>query len=261
MIKTTHVGSLPFLDIKSALAYTFEWDIPALFTLPMKNKFEFLGNDLIASLGFEPTLNLPRDYFKSRQEIAPHHLVQFLTFGEKIGKLESFKIQFPGPVTLYSMLENQDEIKFHELSEFLLEKYLVSIANLQKYGDILFVLDEPLLRNNILFYEKSATLLQLKETGSDVFVHCCDKIDLAQLENSLGSMHLDIGLYRDSPGFFELPLKFIGLNPAWDWLPTMGGNNFLFKDSLNLISPPCGLGLSKIQEVKGLPQLLQNFFR
>lgn len=266
MIQTTHVGSLPFLDIDSALEYTFKWDVPTLFTLPKLNKLELLGLETLRALGLNPApnqsdINLPLDYFQRSNDLTPLHLDMFLRFGEKVDKLSKFKVQFTGPVTLYSLLKNKEQINFMELSQFLLEKFVRCSERLQKYGDIIFVLDEPLLRENLLFYEKSKYLEALKKTRAEVFIHCCDKLDLTQLSQSLTSMHLDIDLYNDDPKFPPLTLPFVGLDVKLSIPPSINGIKLFKESSLKYISPPCGLALAKIQYVNDLPDIYKDICR
>lgn len=266
MIQTTHVGSLPFLETTAALDYTFRWDVPVLFTLPKQSSIEYLGLDLLSGLGLHTHSNkseiiLPKNFLQCSQKINPHHLKEFLLFGEKLNKLHKYKVQFPGPVTLYSLLGNRDEICFTDFSQFLLEKFVKCSEELQRHGEIIFVLDEPLLRENILFYEESNYLKVLAETRAEAFIHCCDKIDLSLLSNSLASMHLDIGLYRNTPGVLDLPLKFVGFKLDSGFLPTKTGSAHFVKNSLKYISPACGLGLDKTQDVSSLPEEFHKSFR
>ena len=126
-MQTTHVGSLPFKCLNQALDYTFEWDIPVLFTLPQISSQEFMGFDLISILAIggsqnQKTLSLRDDYLNCKKEITPLHLDAFIEYKDH-KKFNKFKYQVIGPVSLFQMISNKDEIQFEGLVSFLKDKY------------------------------------------------------------------------------------------------------------------------------------------
>lgn len=243
-MKTTHVGSLPFKTVAEALDYTFLWDVPVLFSLPQMRSQEFMGRDLLTMLGVEATRSLDKAFYKSKRELIPFHLKEFLRFREEKKNGSLFKYQLIGPVTFYQMLPNKNEIDFNFLKDFLLEKYIRLIEKLAVHGDIFFVLDEPMLGSHISFYSDKIYLNELSKVCKHSYIHCCDKLDLSTLEKIKSSLHLDMKLYPELLSSGELANEFIGLDKLSD---------LKFSDKSKFISPSCGLGIKKPSEILELP--------
>ena len=259
MIQTTHVGSLPYKNIDEAMEYTFKWDVPVLFTLPQLDKSQFLGSDVLNLLGIDfkwrdNQLHIPKDYFKSSKNIVPFYFEEFQKTCDK-KHIELMKYQLSGPVTLYSLLGNKSEVSFSEFSAFLLERYSRCIEDLKKRRGVFFVLDEPLLRNNIDFYRKNEIDNLFQNSSDYFFIHCCDRLQMDEVSEILELLHLDLGLYQEDTIRLMKNCKFIGMED-FDLIKNL---NSLYLRAPRFISPSCGLALKDVMELDQLIAKFQQF--
>lgn len=260
-MKTTLVGSLPFLSTTQAIDYTFEWDVPTLFTLPQKDRRQFMGHDLaylmnICEDSSKKKLVLRRDYLKCTKKIEPFYLKEFLEARDRVQNKELFKYQLIGPVTLYHMLDNKDEINFEDFSKHLFDHYTDCIQKLSAYGKMIFSLDEPLLNINKDFYKTSLYKNFLKSISAEVYIHCCSNILLADCQGFLDSLHLNHSLYNGQEG---MPCFFIGLEMNDTNLPQLIVDFQKNKNKVKLISPSCGLALESIQALENYLVFFNQF--
>jgi hypothetical protein len=219
-MKLTHVGSLPFLDINKALDYTFLWDIPVLPSLPILDKNQFLGEDI------KTLLDLNRLGLNSKKELEPFYFEPFIK-ELKARSMTRFKYQLIGPVTFYEM--NKDKFEFNELVDFFEIKYSCLLKNLQGYGELLFVLDEPLLDKNYDFYrsERGNSFIKKLETSAEIFIHSCAQLELEKTQGYTHYLNIDLSLYDRNEKKLE-EIQFPGSSK-------LGHAKYL--------SPSCGLAL------------------
>lgn len=261
-MQTTHVGSLPFKSVDQALNYTFKWDVPVLFTLPQMSSQEFMGADLTAILDIgEISSNgeviLKKDYFKSSKKVLPFHFDAFIKLKDH-NKINKFKYQLIGPVTLYQIISNREEIDFDDLVKFLKDKYFQLIKKLSLYGDLVFVIDEPLLKHNLNFYENDDFIKELEALGAEVYLHCCDKLNYKKLGDFKKDLHLDMGLFPNELMNFMIVSDFIGLEKPDSYHSFFAAEKLKVKAHFKYISPSCGLGISRVDEMLSLPESFKN---
>lgn len=236
-MKITHVGSLPFLNPKEAIDYTFKWDIPVLFTLPKLDPSQFMGEDLAFYLDIREAsigeLKLDKKYYQSTKKIIPKYLDDFLRAKEE-NEIHPLKFQMIGPVTFYEMINNKKKINFFDLVEFMQEKYCKLCESLAQYGELIFVLDEPMLDYNYEFYSSREGLLLLKtlEESAEVFIHSCAKLHLERTQNYTHYLNIDMTLYDKN-------------DQNLDQIIFPGGESLPYAKYL---SPSCGLALKKVNE-------------
>ena len=253
MIQTTHVGSLPFKTINDALEYTFRWDIPALFTLPNFDSRQYMGQDILTLLGIEyineeKGIRIAKDYFRDFKKIKPFYLDEFLRLASH-QKKGLIKYQIIGPITLYSLLSNKDEINFTDFCRFLQERYCECARFLRSYHSLFLVIDEPLLKENITFYQDSDFLEPIENFCEELYVHCCDRIDLVSTENLERKLHLDLKLFHEE---CQVPknCEFVGVDTSFFDKPKMLKDFCADFKNIRFISPACGLANSSLQETE-----------
>ena len=137
--QTTHVGSLPFLDVDQAIEFTFKFDIPVLFSLPKMGREHFMGFDILSYSKSWEQFNsgcLDNLYFEK----------EFFKAFEKQGDT-AFKVQLIGPVTLQKYFLK--DLDYLEVSQKLEEAYTYLVERLSSRGNLIFVLDEPALNEKI----------------------------------------------------------------------------------------------------------------
>lgn len=261
-MQTTHVGSLPFKSVDQGLQYTFEWDVPVLFSLPQMSTQEFMGADLTAMLDIgEISANggiiFKNDYFKSSKKILPFHFDAFIKLKDH-NRINKFKYQLIGPVTLYQMISNREKIDFADLVKFLKDKYFQLIKKLSLYGDLVFVIDEPLLKHNINFYENDDFIKELQALGAEAYIHCCDKLNYKKVGDFKKNLHLDMELYPNEFMDFMIGSDFIGLEDPDLYYSFFAAEKLKVKAYFKYISPSCGLGISKVDEVLSLPESFKS---
>ena len=151
------------------------------------------------------------------------------------------------------MLSNKENIDFYELEAFLLERYRDLVEGLSSYGEFIFVIDEPMLNRDLSFYERESFLGPLLEVCNEAYIHCCDKVEYSGLTSSKKYLHLDTSLYPDLLESGEFVSDFIGVDITSSELIKK-----ISKQKLKYISPSCGLGLSKSEDILNLPELFLN---
>ena len=189
---------------------------------------QFLGADIIS-------------LYKSKK---PFFLEEFTTYAYKLG-VKKIKYQLLGPITFYD-LNLDDQITY----ESFVDLHKKILRDLEIDFDVLYVLDEPCLgKNEVQDVQMLKELYQeLKEISSlGVYVHCCNKLDLALIKNlNEIDLNLDISLYENKT-LPESCLRFQGLKSGHK---TLGSS-----PQIEYIAPSCGLALNHAEE---LQEILKN---
>lgn len=261
-MKTTHIGSLPFLNIEQALEYTFQFDIPAIPTLPKLNKNQYLATDLIHLLGLQvegdSTYKISKPLQESNEEIEPFFLNEFLEKFKDSQKSE-FKYQGLGPISFYKLLSNYQQVDFKDVYEVLLDRYKKVILKLKPHGLSTFFLDEPMLyedfRGSVAALNRFVEELNVERVFSAV--HCCGKLKPSEINQAQFPMSLDFNLYsREERQRFNnriVPgVSFLG-DARPDYFSEVQTNCY------HRISPSCGLALKSLNEVEEICQNLNEF--
>lgn len=241
IVKTTHVGSLPFVDPEIALDFSLRFDIPALFTLPKADPKQYMGHDILSFTHnwsqFDIDSNLPYEdlFFKGLEK----------------SKKQSFKCQLIGPVSFRKYFKPKEEI--NQIEEKLLNFYRIIISRLEKRGDLFFVLDEPGLENFEDILSLNLFIDQIKSDDFEVGVHCCGDIE----EEIFGGLKLGLKQLDWSKRdriYFPQSISFLAgiankMSTNWGKLK--------FESENIIISPACGLANSTDPELEF--QKLKNF--
>lgn len=217
-VETTHVGSLPFTNPKDAINYSFQFDLPVLFSLPNFDSSQFMGKDIVDMLDIgvytnDHKIELNETYQLSTKEINPPFLDLFIEEMSKRGK-SNFKYQLVGPITFYKLVSSTDDVCLEEIGEFLFQKYKNLLNTLRPLGLKYFSLDEPSLRgassDEILFLVDFTTKLE-EVTKTAIIIHSCAKLDLENIGKLRQlALNLDLSLYSNEEISKLGSIKFIG---------------------------------------------------
>ncbi len=199
-VLTTHIGSLPYVDVEPALDFTFDFDLPVLFTLPKLDSNQYMQNELLTLLNLGHVQNkqiiLADNYLEVNKDIRPFYADEFFS-KLKREKQDQFKYQLIGPLSFYKLIKQ--EIPIQEVFDFLLVKYQTLVRDLNVYGKLYFSIDEPLLS---MATDGELKLLvdffnKLKSANSGkTFIHLCCKLEQQQLSFFDSSwLNLDLSLY------------------------------------------------------------------
>lgn len=261
-MKTTHIGSLPFLSLDQALDYSFQYDIPVIPTLPKLDKKQYIGHDLIHLLGLEvpgeATYKLSAPLTEAKAEIEPYFLNEFLE-RFKASRKEEFKYQNLGPVSFYKLLSQYQDIDFKDVYEILLDRYKKLILKLKPLGLTTFFLDEPMLyedfRGSVMALNRFVDELCVDKVF--VAVHCCGKLKPYEINQAQFPMSLDFNLYTDEERRRFNNRIVPGVSFAGNETPAYFSevkNNYYHR-----ITPSCGLALKTLSEVEEIHRNLNKF--
>lgn len=252
----THVGSLPFVDIKIALDYTFKFDLPVLFSLPNLDDKQFMGKDIVFQLDIgdytdQHKILLKDDFQSSSQSLIPPFKDIFLKRMKEESRSE-FKFQLIGPITFFRLVHSS-KVSLEAVGSFLLEKYRELVLSLVVHGLSLFVLDEPILAQSTR-KEREFLRYFLNEleqiSGVKFGVHVCSKLEVEQISEFKGILlNLDYSLYTKAEIRSMSETNFIGLklgelssqHITGDFKGNQGQNYYL--------SPSCGLCFHQTEEI------------
>lgn len=206
-MRTTHIGSLPFIDEQEALEFTFQFDLPVLFTLPNKNFQDRMDQEILFL----------------RDQLIPTHWNLFRDGLESRGK-KYFKYQLMGPVTARKVLDLDLDVTFYQ-------KILQPLEGLY-----LFHFDEPAMSSDGEYVESRRVLNQLKSCFPQVKMgfHLCQKIactSMAMVDEPYN--HLDGSLYTSQELSQLANIKMISLGGQWR------------VQGIDWIAPACGLANAK----------------
>lgn len=252
-MKSTHVGSLPFLSINQALDYTFKYDVPVLPTLPRFDDKQFIGADVVYMLDLgkfdDRRMLLNDDFHKSTKELIPFWANDFFARFKGSGK-DEFKYQSIGPISFYTMAKKNKKVDFKVVYDLLMTKYSSLLKQLKNEGDFLFVLDEPLLFEDFqnTYPALESFCEELKGIHSNLAIHCCGKLSIFQLNQCTTPMSIDFNLYSEEE-ILQLKNEII---PGVTYLEEEPEYLKLIREgkiSAKYITPSCGLAYKTLDEV------------
>jgi hypothetical protein len=163
MIKTSHIGSLPFNNTNEADRFNSFFDLPVLYTLPNLDKSQFMLDQVLGEY---------KKYSKGilKRSIKVPNL-------KAIKDYDSFKYQMVGPITLIKSLQLTDQCEIEDLLNWYI-KQLRNLFSINISKTCYFFLDEPMLfmatkddyilLNNFLSSMRSLFL--------KVGIHCCSEM-------------------------------------------------------------------------------------
>ena len=182
-IEITHIGSLPFLDIEDAIDYTFKFDIPVLFTLPILHPNEFMGQDILNQLKIpfrmvDHKIYLEESSLVTSSELIPPHYDRFINECVKRNR-DEFKYQLIGPFTFYKMMTSSSNIAFKDAWNFLFDKYLHLFDLFDSYK-IIFFIDEPSIflasTEELSLIKSFMDRLSVHKNIKNIGIHFCSKL-------------------------------------------------------------------------------------
>lgn len=230
MIRTSHIGSLPFMNTKDADHFNSYFDLPALYTLPIMDKKQFM---------LEQVIGEHRSY--SDQILETSLDVSNL---ESLKDFNHFKYQMVGPITLIKSLKLSDEKSIGDLLNWYL-KELNDLLPKDISKKCYFFLDEPML---FMATDEDYELLnnflsKLESVFNRIGIHCCSEMrpELLKFEYingiSIESKYInDLDLNLDFDLFLGvLDTKTIELDPIVK-LEEFKGNVY--------VTPHCGLAFT-----------------
>lgn len=234
MIQITHVGSLPFLEVKEALEFSFSFDIPALFTLPNRSEKEFLGQDIVELMKVE----MPFYYNEFKEEALKRNT-------------KTIKYQIVGPITLKRLYPC---FKTPELLR-LCKKI---ISNLQADFNLILAIDEPYLfkADELEILELKSFILDLKKYSLEyLYIHSCSRLSKEQLESLRGiNLNLNQLLYLNEKlsvehnAFFGFECDESLISSEDSSLLKMRFNEI--QANIRFMTPACGLALKRKEDIR-----------
>lgn len=130
MIKTTHVGSLPFLNTKDADVFNSKFDLPVLYTLPALDKNQLMLEQVVGNVK-----EFDKSILSRTIEVFNLHSIQ---------NRSKFKYQMIGPVTLIKALDIRDDVIIEDILNWYLGQ-LKKLIGSKESKRCYFFLDEPML--------------------------------------------------------------------------------------------------------------------
>lgn len=261
-MKTTHIGSLPFLNIDDAIAFNKKFDTPVLSTLPVLNKNEFMLDQLLGGIQGSDIVNY------RIQLNAKYKLQKFkIPFILEDKFLRSFSVstmkwQVVGFITFLKSIDIQlSLLQIEELRAWYLENVYAYHKFLKQYFEevILFV-DEPMFNNENDLKEFIEYHQELKKNIDTIYVHCCNYIGpLLLKEISDINISLDCFLYK------EVEIKLISDQISMVALGVISAisletirQNLSTIDNCEYLTPSCGLAYSEIDNLVHISSKLRN---
>ncbi|MAZ48125.1 MAG: hypothetical protein CME65_06160 [Halobacteriovoraceae bacterium] len=231
-VETTHIGSLPFVQLNQAIEFTFKFDIPVLFTLPHLDPKQFMGIDVLSRTHNLASLDIELPYEKE--------------FFKRLASQDSkiFKTQLIGPITLHKYFLKDQTLESVASKLGVLYKNLIN--RFIEKGDLFLVIDEPALKSRSEIEFLNEFFYKLNIVDCEVGLHCCSDIneeifELLKIKNK----QLDWSLRnKDNFNRDEVFLGGLEMRAPETW------GNFLFSKKNLIISPACGLANESNPEMR-----------
>ena len=265
---TTQIGSLPFLDISSAIDYAIQFDLPFIPSLPQLDKSEMM-------------MALAMDgYLKMDISIKEKCLIPML---EKY-RPERCKYQVLGPVS--AMYIHNMKLDEQMLLEYLLQKISEVEKKFQQYNSqLVLFLDEPCLEfvgtKDYLILQKTVEALRDELKIYDVGIHCCSNANWQRV-NDLPISMLSFDYYRYHQSLNQHLMEFEDKTLCFGVLPTTFDHSSNYnlnlqtkqiKNNIKMVTdysfqnversfyvtPCCGLGMSSIEHANVALKIAEFF--
>jgi len=257
-VHLTHIGSLPYTDFDQALDFTFQFDIPVLFTLPkldptQQMHAQFVLPMQIGQIGEKTIILDEKKFLYSSDIFIPHYWNEFSKSLEN-KHIKKFKFQLMGPVSFIKLVGDLDSLNItkQQIFERLSQIYANTLQVLSSNYDVLFFLDEPMFNTasheDINLFNKLVNNLN-SLTRVEIGMHVCSKVESSTLNLvKIAIKNLDMNLYSSE----ELQL-FTGLN-SWGTVNLSkithhyGMSQYVGSGEL-YITPSCGLAFDLIEDL------------
>lgn len=222
-VETTHIGSLPFIQIDQAIEFTFKFDIPVLFTLPQLDAKQFMGVDVLSMTHNLTSLDIELPYERE--------------FFKRLDSQDSniFKAQLIGPITLQKYFLKEQALE--KVASKLGILYRNLIKRFIKKGNLFFIIDEPALNSRYEVEFLNEFFKRLNILDCEVGLHCCSDID-EEIFDCLNLRNKQLDWSSRKKTHFKQGEGFLGgleVRPPRTW------GSFLFSKKNLIISPACGL--------------------
>lgn len=253
MAKSTHVGSLPFTNIKEAIEFNKKLDLPSLPTLPSISENEYMLQQIAGGIK-----NIKIENFKivtNKLVLNDEFKIKFLALDDFISEFKNttIKWQVVGPMTLlksfaFQLSKKDQECLLSWYQKLILNFHLDLIKN---FKQVYLILDEPLFDIK-LRPELSASIKYFKQMNIEVGLHCCAKLKPTDLNGfNLDMLSIDCSLYSSE--------ELIEFRAACNTI-VAGMISSVTAESIKIpkgfirsndfISPTCGLAFSSQKTVK-----------
>lgn len=236
MIQTTGVGSLPHHVVDAALGHSFEYDIPFMPQLPIKNPAEYMipqALEGLPGLSFDQDGMVQIDYSafekgfgdftkKVANIIAGKELWTFpvdyysawkpFLFELQERKVPAAKVQLTGPLTSQWLIASKPDLTSKvdlatPIVQLITAKTLTMAQKLISLGVQPYIFfDEPGLyafnannpRHLLAMMEMRILVSAIRKTGAIVGIHCCSNANWKNLlESGIQVLSFDVGLSLD----------------------------------------------------------------
>jgi methionine synthase II (cobalamin-independent) len=233
--------------VTAALDFTFEFDLPVLFTLPSLGQEHFMGFDVASLMGIldgvgnKQRVQLKSHFYRTGHDIVPFNLSEFLM--RQNG--EAFKYQLVGPYTFYKMLD-KPILSFEQFCNFLIPYYKKLIKMLQKEGMSLFSLDEPMFGGIIkegpdFLILTCRFIRELESKNCELSIHICSDIPSSLASKIPAMLNLDYSILSHPKKGYMNQTNIFGFSEGLCNLQDfVGANSVDYLEDL-YISPACGL--------------------
>lgn len=259
MVKTTHIGSLPFKNIDLAIEFNKLFSLPVLSTLPLISKSEYMLNQVLPGIEGGSLKNLKINLDKDYNFI--DYKIPFIIEHDFFKEFAGFEIkwQIVGLVTLLKSFNNLSESEYSKMTHWH-AKNIIEYHNflLPHFSKVNLFLDEPMYNE---FADKNLLknfLDLLKNEAIEINIHCCANIthelfsELKLDGLSFDYTQLKSTSYSDLEKFAKkLYLGVINTQTFQRVRPIP------FKDSY-FLTPACGLAYSDPEMVLKVPNILKS---
>lgn len=261
MTHTTHIGSLPFLDLDKTIEFNSRFDIPVLSTLPKLDSNEFMIDQVVFGMknvehsNFQLSINSQIKLEDFQFQFCLRDL--FI----KAFKNKTIKWQILGPVTLLKLFKTPLSSK---TKNKILSWHSQNILNFHKeltteFSKVIFFLDEPMLStsDDMGLLNRFLDMLSLDNMG----MHNCSELNICIINKLPSNLALsfDMKLLNDELidqlGRSKNPL-YNGIIDTLDMSLLSATPTFL--QYAYAVTPSCGLALSDINKVLSVPEKLKT---
>lgn len=257
-MKSTHIGSLPYIKIDKVISFNRKLDLPTLSTLPNLSSNELMLNQFV--LGIKKAKLKDYQIEVNAIDFVDDFELSFLCYQDfrEEFSLQEVKFHLCGPITfLSSFIKKLTSNEVETLMDWYVERVRKIYLKIdQDFKKAYLCLDEPKL---YLYSEYSHVLEKIitKLSGINLGIHFCCKVDLLSIDFSkFNFISFDLSLYSSE----EIKSFSYSGTIIFGVIDYKGQiiKNFDLVPKDALISPSCGLGLCSLEEADRFLLNLEN---
>ncbi len=248
MIKTSHIGSLPFKSLRDADQFNKSFDLPVLYSLPLLDKSQFMLAQVIGDFNTDSF-----DKGILGRNIKIPNL-------DSVTEYEEFKFQLVGPITLIKSFKKISPLEINLLLKWYLNQ-IIELFEKKRVASCYFFLDEPMLymANDSDYVLLNNFLKTLKTKFFKVGIHCCSSFEISKINLSLIDGFSFESKYLNNQDFQNIDL-FIGVlsTDTFELDPIIDLTTF---SNQIYVTPHCGFALSDPQKLSSVSKKLTNWIK